>query len=261
MCLHSKLQLSRATAAPTLFQQNNPLTNTTFNCCTYYLPTDNLWQFPSIPKTEFQCRAEKHGKKWMCWNVHKWNSCGCQIHYTSSVLDSCRDESIVMNCFVEKWLRLEYLLWCCRHLSAAQKKAYARMHPEVCFHIHNPQRSHMKPSCHQRVTGQEKCCPTGPKLIVRFSEASEHHFLCFLPDGCMEQCGIKNGPPESWILRVFSYGETWKDLTALWVWVKIHHGMSRDWACDIAHFEFCIIYFVSHKYTIHFIGTYQHRQQ
>lgn len=179
MCLHSKLQLSRATVAPTLFQQNNPLTNTAFNCCTYYLPTDNLWQFPPIPKKEFQCRAEKHGKKWMCWNVHKWNSCGCQIHYTSSVLDSCRDESIVMNCFVEKWLCLEYLLWCCRHFSTAQKKAYARMHPEVCFHVHNPQRSHMKPSCHQRVTGQEKCCPTGPKLIVGFSEASEHHFLCF----------------------------------------------------------------------------------
>lgn len=57
-------------------------------------------------KQNFRAVLRNMEKKWMYWNEHKWNSCGCQIHYTSSVLDSCRDESIVMNCFVEKWLRL-----------------------------------------------------------------------------------------------------------------------------------------------------------
>lgn len=77
----------------------------------------------------------------------------------------------------------------CQH-HKKKKKAYARMRSEISFYICNPQRSHMEPSCHQRVTGQEKCYPTGPKLIARFSEASEHHFLCFLPGKCKEQYGI-----------------------------------------------------------------------
>lgn len=69
-----------------------------------------------------------------------------------------------------------------------------------------------------RVTGQKKCYPTGPKLRVRFSESSEHHFLCFLPDECKDQYGI---------------------------------------AC----FGFCVIYFISPKHNICFIGVYQHKQQ
>lgn len=170
-------------------------------------------------KQNFRAVLRNMEKKWMYWNEHKWNSCGSQIHYTSSVLDSCRDESIVMNCFVEKWLRLEYLLWCCRHLSRAQKKKKA-MHTCVLKSLYTfvNLKEVTWSQVAIRVTGQKKCYPTGPKLRVRFSESSEHHFLCFLPDECKDQYGI---------------------------------------AC----FGFCVIYFISPKHNICFIGVCQHKQQ
>lgn len=72
------------------------------------------------------------------------------------------------------------------------------MRSEVCFHTRNPQ-SHLKPACHQRATGQHKCCPTRPGFIIGFSEASGHHSLCFLRAECKGVYEIKNYHPEGLI--------------------------------------------------------------
>lgn len=146
MCLYTKLP--RATATPTWFEQNNTLTNTVLITVliTYQLITCD--SFHPFWKQNFRAALRNMAENGCA------EMCTSGIHVAARFITLHQFWTLVgMNplwwiILWKKWLRLEYLLWCCRHLSAAQKKANTLMHPEISFCTCNPQRSHMKPSCH-----------------------------------------------------------------------------------------------------------------
>lgn len=146
MCLHAKLP--RATATPTWFEQNNTLTNTVLITVliTYQLITcDSFYPFW---KQNFRAALRNMAENGCA------EMCTSGIHVAARFITLHQFRTLVgMNPLWWIILWKNYFVWnifcgaadiCQQH----KKKANTLMHPEITFCTCNPQRSHMKPSCH-----------------------------------------------------------------------------------------------------------------
>lgn len=234
---HLKLQPSRATTDLTWLEQNYPLTNAVLNYCIYYLPTDNLWQFPPTLKTAFQSRAERNGKKTdvlKCTQVEfMWLP--DSLHFVSPGLLwgwSHHDELFCgKNGFV-------WNLCCCRSFSVAQINLYLHVSLNLFSYLYNSKLPKVTQS--QRATAQHKHYLTEPEVTPRFCEASGYHSLGFLPAECKKEYGIKKGHPDSLISKAQAT-ELQGDLRGPGCILSMNETLaqdykSRDWF-DIAHYS------------------------